>query len=204
MTVQENAKLTSLNTSKKQLHMEQFLLKTILSLAEQFYNQDWKERCTQNLVGREKKLSGRNPHLLWWDLGSSLRIKGFELYIRHFSPWNMTPERQVILAGLKLSGVYQRVIWNQNSALEECAYSLAFLDHSTEAAGWKLPGALVGFAHPPQFVSQPPAPAPFPLLTKERATLATWILLGPNPASTRTEAAIDRKHAPTHIYEKWN
>lgn len=41
--VQGNAKLTSLNTSKKQLHMEQFLLKTtILSLAEQFYNQDWK------------------------------------------------------------------------------------------------------------------------------------------------------------------
>lgn len=65
MTVQQNAKLTSLNTSKKQLHMEQFLLKTILSLAEQFYNQDWKERCTQNLVGREKKLSGRNPHPLW-------------------------------------------------------------------------------------------------------------------------------------------
>lgn len=54
----------------------------------------------------------------------------------------MTPKRQVILAGLKLSGV-------------------AFLDHSTEAADWKLPGALVGFAHPPQFVSQPPAPAPF-------------------------------------------
>lgn len=62
--VQENAKLTSsLNTSKKQLHMEQFLLKTIFSLA--FYNQNCKKRCTQNLVGREKKLSGRNPHPLW-------------------------------------------------------------------------------------------------------------------------------------------
>ena len=48
-----------------QKSMEQFLMKTVLSLAEQFYNQDCKERCTQNLVGREKKLSGRNPHPLW-------------------------------------------------------------------------------------------------------------------------------------------
>ena len=71
----------------------------------------------------------------------------------------MTPERQVLLAGLKLSGVYERVIWNQDSALEECAYSLAFLDHSTEVARWKLPGALVGLlTHPslsPNLLLQP-------------------------------------------------
>lgn len=49
----------SLNTSKKQLHMEQFLLKTILSLAEQFYNQDWKEMHTE--FGRK----GEKREVIW-------------------------------------------------------------------------------------------------------------------------------------------
>ena len=46
------------NTSKIQLHIEQFSLKTNWRLVERlFYNEASKERFTQSQVGREEKLS---------------------------------------------------------------------------------------------------------------------------------------------------
>ena len=52
-----------MNTSKVQLYVEQFSLKTIWRLAERlFYNQGCKERYTRGMIGKEEKQSHRDPH----------------------------------------------------------------------------------------------------------------------------------------------
>lgn len=91
-------------------------------LKQLFYNQSYKERATESLVGG-KKQSSLDPHPCWVTQKrrsisqvkeSCLRGKEVKFHIGcpRLGVWHWEDE----MVGLKTSGAYQRVVGNQDSA----------------------------------------------------------------------------------------
>lgn len=132
------------NTSKLQLHIEGLSLMLTWELAKQvFYNQDYKERSTWNLLGREEKQFDWGRRRGYPRLDPPWGVRGSNHILRTSGLRSITKKTNHCSQFENQWGLLKDDTKERLQTWEACAVLLT-PGYNTEAADWKLPGALAG------------------------------------------------------------